>query len=71
MNNSTYQYEIKVPGKSSLFTSVEESALKYLLNYPDTQLYIRTWYEGEAPPSDRIEITKLVREAIVLGRGRG
>lgn len=69
--NKSVQYEIKVPGKSSVFTNVEESALKYLLNYPDTQIYIRTWYEGEAPPSDRIEITKLVREAIVLGRGRG
>lgn len=69
--NKSVQYEIRIPGKSSLFTNVEESALKYLLNYPDTQLYIRTWYEGEAPPSDRIEITKLVREAIVLGRGRG
>lgn len=69
--NKSVQYEIKVPGKSSVFTNVEESALKYLLNYPDTQIYIRTWYEGEAPPSDRIEITKLVREAIVLGKGRG
>ena len=69
--NKSVQYEIKVPGKSSVFTNVEESALKYLLNYPDTQIYIRTWYEGEAPPSDRIEITKLLREAIVLGKGRG
>lgn len=69
--NRSIQYEIKIPGKSSLFTNVEESALKYLLNYPDTQLFIRTWYEQDAPPSDRIEITKLVRDAIVLGRGRG
>lgn len=69
--NKSIQYEIKVPDKSSVFTNVEESALKYLLKYPDTKIYIRTWYEEPAPPSDRIEITELIRQAIVLGRERG
>lgn len=65
------QYEIEVAGKSNRYTCVEESVLNYVINYPDTKVYIRTWYEDDSPPSDRIEITKLIRDAIVRGRGRG
>lgn len=69
--NRSIQYEIKEAGKPPLFTSVEESVLKHLVSYPDTRIYIRTWYGDNAPPSDQIEITELIRQAIVLGRERG
>ena len=71
MNNYAIQYEIKAPGKSTIFTNVEESALKHLMAQPDTQLFVRQWFEEGEPPTERVDVTRLVRQAIVLGRGRG
>lgn len=70
MSNSI-QYEVKRPGKSIIFTNVEESALKYMMAQPDTQLFVRAWFAEGEPPTERVEVTRLVRQAIVLGRGRG
>ena len=71
MSNSTIQYEIKAPGKAVIYTNVEESALKHMMAQPDTQLFVRGWFAEGEPPTERVEVTNLVRQAIVLGRGRG
>ena len=70
MSNSI-QYEIKAPGKAVIYTNVEESALKHMMAQPDTQLFVRGWFAEGEPPTERVEVTNLVRQAIVLGRGRG
>lgn len=69
----TIQYEIVVRDSANVFTNVEESAIKRFLAHPDSKLYVRSWYEGDEkmPPSDRIDISEIVRKAIAYGRGRG
>jgi len=66
------QYEIVSPGKSKVFTNVEESALKRFLSESDARLFIRGWYEGDdkTPPTERLDITNIIRKAIAQGRGR-
>ena len=73
MSNSTLQtqYEITLSGKSTTFTNSEESVILKLMGFPDARAFIRGWYSDEEPPSDRLEITNLVRRAIAFGRGRG
>ena len=72
MSNYTIQYEIVVRGSSSVFTNVEESAIKRFLAFPDAKIYVRGWYEGDekSPPSDRLDISQVIRKAIAYGRGR-
>lgn len=71
MNFST-QYEVVAPGKSKIFTNVEESAIKRFLAEPNSKLFIRGWYEEDdkAPPTERLDITEIIRKAIAYGRGR-
>jgi len=69
MSNLT-QYEIRVPGKSTVYTNLEQTAIKYLTQYPQTQLFVRFWFEEDVPPTDRVEVTQLVRQAIARGRER-
>lgn len=72
MSNSTLQtqYEIVVVGKSSLFTNTEESVIRRVISYPDARVFIRGWFSGEEPPTDRLEVTQLIRKAVAFGRER-
>jgi hypothetical protein len=67
------QYEIVTPNKSKVFTNVEESAIKRFLAVPGSRLFIRGWYENDdkTPPTERLDITEIIRKAIAQGRGRG
>lgn len=73
MSNSNLQtqYEITIEGRSTTYTNSEESVILKLMAFPSARAFIRGWYSDDDPPSDRLEITDLVRRAIAYGRGRG